>query len=78
MGLVTNVGIAHIQGFGSFEGVKQTKAALYKQLIATDATAIYDPDNDDIVAMVVNYDNIVPYIAAKAVNPESETLDIEW
>lgn len=78
MGLVTNVGIAHIQGFGSFEGVKQTKAALYKQLIATDGTAIYDPDNDDIVAMVADYDNIVPYIAAKAVNPESETLDIEW
>lgn len=78
MGLVTNVGIAHIQGFGSFEGVKQTKAALYKQLIATNGTAIYDPDNDDIVAMVADYDNIVPYIAAKAVNPESETLDIEW
>lgn len=78
MGLVTNVGIAHIQGFGSFEGVKQTKAALYKQLIATNGTAIYDPDNDDIVDMVVDYDNIVPYIAAKAVNPESETLDIEW
>lgn len=78
MGLVTNVGIAHIQGFGSFEGVKQTKAALYKQLIATNGTAIYDPDNDDIVAMVEDYENIVPYIAAKAVNPESETLDIEW
>lgn len=78
MGLVTNVGIAHIQGFGSFEGVKQTKAALYKQLIATNGTAIYDPDNDDIVSMVEDYDNIVPYIAAKAVNPESETLDIEW
>lgn len=78
MGLVTNVGVAHIQGFGSFEGVKQTKAALYKQLIATNGTAIYDPDNDDIVAMVEDYENIVPYIAAKAVNPESETLDIEW
>lgn len=78
MGLVTNVGIAHIQGFGSFEGVKQTKAALYKQLIATNGTAIYDPDNDDIVSMVADYDNIVPYIAAKTVNPESETLDLEW
>ena len=28
-GLITNVGRAHLQGFGSFEGVKQTKGELY-------------------------------------------------
>lgn len=27
--IITNVGKAHLQGFGSFEGVKQTKAELY-------------------------------------------------
>ena len=31
-GLITNVGIAHLQGFGSFEGVKRTKAELYDYL----------------------------------------------
>ncbi len=29
MGLITNVGKAHLAGFGSFEGVKRTKAELY-------------------------------------------------
>lgn len=29
MGLITNVGRAHLEGFGSFEGVKRTKAELY-------------------------------------------------
>lgn len=28
-GLITNVGKAHLEGFGSFEGVKKTKAELY-------------------------------------------------
>lgn len=29
-GLITNVGKAHLEGFGSFEGVKHTKAELYR------------------------------------------------
>ena len=29
-GLITNVGKAHLEGFGSFEGVKNTKAELYR------------------------------------------------
>ena len=32
MGLITNVGKAHLLGFGSFEGVKKTKAELYDYL----------------------------------------------
>jgi len=31
-GLITNVGRAHLLGFGSFEGVKQAKGALYRWL----------------------------------------------
>ncbi len=29
MGLITNVGRAHLEGFGSFEGIKKTKGELY-------------------------------------------------
>lgn len=29
-GLITNVGMAHLEGFGSFDGVKKTKAELYR------------------------------------------------
>lgn len=31
-GLITNVGVAHIEGFGSFEGVVKTKGELYDNL----------------------------------------------
>ena len=33
-GLITNVGRAHLEGFGSFEGVIQTKTELYRHLAA--------------------------------------------
>lgn len=78
MGLVTNVGIAHIEGFGSFEGVKETKAALYKQIMATGGVAIYDSENEDIVDMIGEYENIVPYVAAKVIEGEEETMEMEW
>ena len=32
MGLITNVGRAHLEGFGSFEGVKRTKGELYQYI----------------------------------------------
>ena len=34
MGIITNVGRAHLEGFGSFEGVKRTKGELYDYLAA--------------------------------------------
>lgn len=44
-GLITNVGKAHLQGFGSFEGVQRTKAELYDFLIAHNGTIFRNADN---------------------------------
>lgn len=44
-GLITNVGRAHLQGFGSFEGVQQTKRELYDYLVAHDGTIFRNADN---------------------------------
>ena len=38
-GLITNVGMAHLDGFGGFEGVKKGKAELYTYLKANDGHA---------------------------------------
>ena len=47
-GLITNVGRAHLLGFGSFEGVKQAKGALYRWLGSHPGGLIFlnedDPD----------------------------------
>ena len=44
-GLITNVGRAHLQGFGSFEGVQQTKRELYDYLVAHCGTIFQNIDN---------------------------------
>jgi len=44
-GIITNVGKAHLEGFGSFEGVKQTKAELYRHIEAKKGTIFINADN---------------------------------
>jgi UDP-N-acetylmuramoyl-tripeptide--D-alanyl-D-alanine ligase len=46
-GLITNVGKAHLEGFGSFEGVVKTKSELYDYLrTKADAFIFLDKDNE--------------------------------
>ncbi len=51
-GLITNVGRAHLQGFGSFEGVMRTKAELYDFLLAHHGTIFRNADNPYLKEML--------------------------
>jgi len=53
-GLITNVGRAHLQGFGSFEGVMRTKAELYDWLRAHGGTCFRNSDNPYLAQMAGN------------------------
>lgn len=44
-GVITNIGKAHIEGFGSFEGVVKTKNELYEYLRAHDGKIFVNYDN---------------------------------
>lgn len=58
-GLITNVGKAHLEGFGSFEGVKKAKGELY-QYIADKGRGIFiNSDNEHLKQMAS--DNAVQY-----------------
>jgi len=50
-GLITNVGKAHLQGFGSFEGVQRTKAELYDYLRAHGGYCFRNLDNPYLAKM---------------------------
>ena len=51
-GLITSVGRAHLQGFGSLEGVMKTKGEMYDYLIAADHN-----NHHDIIPIFINADN---------------------
>lgn len=50
-GLITNVGRAHLLGFGSFEGVKRTKGELYDFLKAHNGLVFLNESNENLVDM---------------------------
>ena len=59
-GLITNVGKAHLQGFGSFEGVMRTKAELYDFLRAHGGFCFRNTDNSYLAKMAGDLQT-VPY-----------------
>ena len=53
-GLITNVGRAHLLGFGSFDGVKKAKGQLYDYLAANGGMAFVNVDDPDLSAMAAD------------------------
>lgn len=52
LGVITNVGKAHLEGFGSFDGVKIAKGELYQYLKTKNAPAFINTDNQHLVEML--------------------------
>jgi len=50
-GLITNVGKAHLEGFGGIEGVKIAKGELYEYLSNTNGTVFINTDNPVLIDM---------------------------
>ncbi|MBO4665548.1 MAG: UDP-N-acetylmuramoyl-tripeptide--D-alanyl-D-alanine ligase [Paludibacteraceae bacterium] len=60
-GIITNVGRAHLEGFGSFEGVMQTKGELYDYLVAHNGTIFQNADNPFLKQMLPDYAKTIAY-----------------
>lgn len=62
-GLISNVGKAHLEGFGSFEGVKKTKGELYDWLEVHQGTLFLQGDNSFLKEMAEqrHIDKVVKY-----------------
>lgn len=63
LGLISNVGMAHLEGFGGFEGVKKGKGELYTYISKHNGVAFLNGANVDLTNMATEASlrNIIPY-----------------
>ncbi|MFZ4581353.1 MAG: UDP-N-acetylmuramoyl-tripeptide--D-alanyl-D-alanine ligase [Paludibacter sp.] len=81
-GIITNVGKAHLEGFGSFEGVKSTKAELYDFILNHGKLIFKNADNEHLTEMALksgftSNDKICNYSLEKSANNSCVTASIE-
>ncbi len=70
-GLITNVGRAHLQGFGSFEGVIKTKCELYDFLrTREDALIFINADNDYLIDQIGDDEEI--WLSPYSTDPDKQ------
>ena len=74
-GIITNVGKAHLLGFGTFDGVKKAKGALYDYVAAHDGEVFVNADDADLVSMAESRSGIV-LIPYGIENDETEILPV--
>ncbi len=62
-GIITNIGTAHIEGFGSFENVRKAKSELYKWLAVNGGTAIFNDENPVLSELAASIEHSERYSA---------------
>ncbi|HTI60364.1 UDP-N-acetylmuramoyl-tripeptide--D-alanyl-D-alanine ligase [Mucilaginibacter sp.] len=86
-GLITNVGKAHLEGFGGVEGVKKGKGELYDYMKATNGITFVNSDSTDLMAMqyarslknVVMYGSIdLENLVSGQLTENSPYLSLQW
>lgn len=60
-GLITNFGKAHLEGFGSIEGVIKAKSELYNYLIHHNKKALINTDDSKQVKQINHYTNTITF-----------------
>ena len=69
-GLITNIGMAHLEGFGSLETIINTKAALYEFLAQNNGKAFVNKKDERLVDLSVENERIL-YRSTKTIDATS-------
>lgn len=77
-GLITNIGRAHLEGFGGFEGVIKTKTELFRYLDRETHFAIINMDDISLSNYSKEHKNLTyKYSLTNKINSETAKLDFE-
>lgn len=79
-GLITNIGKAHLEGFGSLEGVKKGKGELFDFLKETKGVIFYNAGDETLGDLVDGYEQALKYFpsALTAINEHEDLLSFLW
>jgi len=84
-GLISNIGLAHLEGFGGPEGVKKGKSELYAAVIKNEGKLFVNQDDQVLLELLTNFKNLYTYGASSnadvkgSIAPSSDNfLTIEW
>jgi UDP-N-acetylmuramoyl-tripeptide--D-alanyl-D-alanine ligase len=74
-GIITNIGTAHLEGFGTFEGVIKAKTELYEHLRKVNGVAIFNDKNPLLAEKIYRMVNrAVPYSDPTGTELKLETV----
>lgn len=77
-GLITNIGRAHLEGFGGFEGVIKTKTELFRYLDKENHFAIINMDDNSLSNYSKEHKNLTyKYSLTNKINSETAQLNYE-
>ena len=79
-GLITNIGKAHLEGFGSIEGVKKGKSELYDYIKSNNGIIFYNGEDTVLEDSVDGYEEAYKYFPSGlvAMNQDSKLLSFMW
>jgi UDP-N-acetylmuramoyl-tripeptide--D-alanyl-D-alanine ligase len=75
-GLITNIGVAHIEGFGSKEGVLKTKTELYRYIIKRLGTLFVNNNEEYLIQYTNSYSSVIQF-GGSGLNFENEKSKYE-
>lgn len=73
-GIITNIGRAHLEGFGSLNGVINTKTELYNYIKSIKGKLIYNVDDEILVKRIANYFHVSTYSGNQLGNVNGELV----
>ena len=82
-GIITNIGKAHLEGFGGIEGVKKGKSELYKYIVTKKGKIFLHGDDDVLQELSKDNDKITYgtkklYDVVGKIKPEAEKVQFAW